>query len=79
MAAAAGGTTTIVDLIEANLNEREKNINALKNKLEEGQNSVIDYTFHFKLNYLDNIIKQDGNSSEDWSNLLYVLKADRSE
>jgi len=31
------------------------------------------------LNYLDNIIKQDGNSSEDWSNLLYVLKADRSE
>ena len=56
VAAAAGGTTTIVDLIEANLNEREKNINALKNKLEEGQNSVIDYTFHFKLNYLDNIL-----------------------
>ena len=56
VAAAVGGTTTIVDLIEANLNEREKNINALKNKLEEGQNSVIDYTFHFKLNYLDDVL-----------------------
>ena len=50
MAAAAGGTTKIVDVIEANLNEREKNVNALKNKLEEGQlNSVIDFSFHFKL------------------------------
>lgn len=57
VAAAAGGTTTVVDIIEANLNEREKNINALKNKFEEGQlNSVIDYTFHFKLNYLDDLI-----------------------
>ena len=31
------------------------------------------------LNYLDNIIKQEGNSSDDWANLLYVLKGDRNE
>ena len=31
------------------------------------------------LNYLDSIIQSDGNSPDDWSNLLYVLKNDRSE
>ncbi len=31
------------------------------------------------LNYLDSIIKSEGNSPEDWSNLLYVLKNDRNE
>jgi hypothetical protein len=31
------------------------------------------------LNYLNNIIKAEGNSPEDWSNLLYVLKNDRNE
>ena len=57
VAAAAGGTTSIVDIIEANLNEREKNINAIKNKLEDGKlNSVIDYSFHLKLSYLDNLL-----------------------
>ena len=57
VAAACGGTTTIIDIIEPNLNEREKNINALKNKMEEGKlNSVIDYSFHFKLNYLDDFL-----------------------
>ena len=54
IAAVAGGTTTIIDVIEPNINEREKNMNAIKNKLEEAkQNSVIDYTFNMKLNYLD--------------------------
>ena len=31
------------------------------------------------LNYLNNIIKSEGNVSDDWSNLLYVLKNDRNE
>jgi hypothetical protein len=31
------------------------------------------------LNYLNNIIKADGYSTEDWNNLLYVLKSDRNE
>ena len=31
------------------------------------------------VNYLDNIIKTEGNSPEDWSNLLYTLKNDRKE
>ncbi len=31
------------------------------------------------LNYLNNIIKSDGYSPDDWSNLLYVLKNDRNE
>ncbi len=31
------------------------------------------------VNYLDNIIKTEGNSPEDWSNLLYILKNDRKE
>ena len=31
------------------------------------------------LNYLDNIIQNEGNNSDDWNNLLYVLKNDRNE
>ena len=31
------------------------------------------------LNYLDNIIQSEGNSINDWNNLLYILKNDRSE
>ena len=31
------------------------------------------------LNYLDNIIQSEGNSTNDWNNLLYILKNDRSE
>ena len=31
------------------------------------------------LNYLNNIIKSEGNSPDDWSNLLYVLMSDRNE
>ena len=31
------------------------------------------------LNYLDNIIQSDGNSPDDWNNLLYILKNDRNE
>ena len=31
------------------------------------------------LNYLNNIIKSEGNSPDDWSNLLYVLNNDRNE
>ena len=30
------------------------------------------------LNYLDNMIQSDGNNPDDWSNLLYALKNDRS-
>ena len=30
------------------------------------------------LNYLNSIIKSDGYGSEDWNNLLYVLKNDRN-
>ena len=31
------------------------------------------------LNYLNNIIKEEGNSPDDWNNLLYILKNDRNE
>jgi hypothetical protein len=31
------------------------------------------------LNYLDNIIQNDGRGSKDWENMLYLLKNDRSE
>ena len=31
------------------------------------------------LNYLDNLIKTEGSSPDDWNNLLYVLKNDRNE
>ena len=31
------------------------------------------------LNYLNNIIKEEGNSPDDWNNLLYFLKNDRNE
>ena len=31
------------------------------------------------LTYLNNIIKSEGYGSDDWSNLLYVLKNDRNE
>ena len=31
------------------------------------------------LNYLDNIIKSDGYNPNEWNNLLYILKNDRSE
>ena len=31
------------------------------------------------LNYLNNIIKEERNSPDDWNNLLYVLKNDRNE
>ena len=31
------------------------------------------------LNYLNNIIKTEGSSPDDWNNLLYVLKNDRNE
>ena len=31
------------------------------------------------LKYLDNIIQYEGNSPDDWNNLLYILKNDRNE
>ena len=31
------------------------------------------------LNYLDNIIQSDGYNPNEWNNLLYILKNDRSE
>ena len=55
VAAVCGGTTTIIDNIEPNLNEREKNIEALKYKQDEAeQTSVIDYTFHMIINRYNN-------------------------
>ena len=57
IAAVCGGTTTVIDVVESDLNERETLVEALKNKLEDGdENSVADYSFHMIvncLNYLD--------------------------
>ena len=57
VAAVCGGTTTILDIIEPNLNERETFSEALKSKLDEAEhNSVIDYSFHMVINYIKNDI-----------------------
>jgi dihydropyrimidinase len=57
VAAVCGGTTTILDIIEPNLNERETLSEALKSKLDEAEhNSVIDYSFHMVINYIKNDI-----------------------
>ena len=54
VASVCGGTTTIIDSIEPNLNERETFMEAIKYKLEDGElNSVADYSFHMITNYLD--------------------------
>ena len=57
IAAVCGGTTTVLDVVEADLNERETLTEAVKNKLVEGEeNSVADYSFHLivnNLNYID--------------------------
>ena len=56
VAAVCGGTTTIVDLIEPNLNEKEKPIEALQYKLDNAEhNSVIDYSFHMAVNYINKV------------------------
>ena len=56
IAAVCGGTTTVLDVIEADLNERETFIEAVKNKLQEGEeSSVADYSFHLIANYLNYI------------------------
>ncbi len=56
IAAVCGGTTTVVDNIEANLNERETMNEALKYKLEDAeQTSVADYSFDMKINYVDQL------------------------
>ena len=57
LAAICGGTTTIFDIIEPNLNERETLSEALKSKLDEAEhNSVTDYSFHMIINYIKNDI-----------------------
>ena len=54
IAAVCGGTTTVLDIIQPNLNERETMLEALKYKLEDGEEgSVSDYSFHMNVNYLD--------------------------
>ena len=54
VAAVCGGTTTVIDVIEPDLNERENFMEALKYKLEEGEeSSVADYSFHMTVNYID--------------------------
>jgi len=52
-----GGTITILDVIEPNLNERETFNEALKSKLDEAeQNSVTYYSFHMVINNIKNDI-----------------------
>ena len=59
VAAVCGGTTTVLDVIEANLIERESMTEALKNKLLNGEeNSVADYSFHMTVNYF-NILENE--------------------
>ena len=54
VAAVCGGTTTVIDVVEADLNERETMTEALKYKLMDGEEgSVADYSFHMIVNYLD--------------------------
>ena len=56
VAAVCGGTTTIVDLIEPDLNEREKPVEALGYKFDDAEHSsVIDYSFHMALNYISKV------------------------
>ena len=56
IAAVCGGTTTVVDNIVANLNERETFTEALKYKLEDAeQTSVVDYSFDMKINYVNHL------------------------
>ena len=63
IAALCGGTTTVVDNIEANLNERETLTEALKYKLEDAeQTSVVDYSFNMKINYVNNMDMNTENS-----------------
>ncbi len=61
VAAVCGGTTTIMDLIEPDLNEKEKPIEALQYKLSDAeQNSIIDYSFHMGANSFNSTkIKED--------------------
>ena len=57
MGAVFGGTITILDVIEPNLNERETFNEALKSKLDEAeQNSVTYYSFHMVINNIKNDI-----------------------
>jgi len=57
LAAICGGISTIFDIIEPNLNERETLSEALKSKLDEAEhNSVTDYSFHMIINYIKNDI-----------------------
>ena len=59
VAAVCGGTTTVIDVIEPDLNEREKPNEALKTKFDDAEHSsVIDYSFHMAINYI-NKVKMD--------------------
>ena len=54
VAAVCGGTTTVIDLIQPDLNERETFMEALKYKLENGEeSSVADYSFHMTVNHMN--------------------------
>lgn len=54
VASVCGGTTTVIDTIEPDLNERETFMESLKYKLEDGEeNSVVDYSFHMIVNYMN--------------------------
>ena len=56
VAAVCGGTTTVIDVIEPDLNEREKPNEALKTKFDDAEHSsVIDYSFHMALNYINKV------------------------
>ena len=51
-----GVITTIVDLIDPNLNEKEKPVETLKYKFDDIENnSVIDYSFHMALNNINKV------------------------
>ena len=52
--------------------KEKKNINSLKDKIENGKlNSVIDYTFHFKLNYLDDFLLNKEQIERNYRKIMY--------